>query len=128
MIVAVLIVFGLCLGSFVNALVWRLREQERQLEKKKPNKKYLVELSIAKGRSMCPDCHHTLASKDLIPVLSWLSVGGKCRYCRKSISTQYPLVELATAALFVLSYYRSEERRVGKECIPPCRSRWSPYH
>lgn len=57
-----------------------------------------------KGRSMCPDCTHTLAAKDLVPVLSWLTLGGKCRYCRKPISGQYPLIELLTATVFVLSY------------------------
>src|SRR4051812_13278636 len=97
MIIAVLIVFGLCLGSFVNALVWRVHEQEAA---KKPNKK----LSVLNGRSMCPHCEHELAAKDLIPVLSWLSLGGKCRYCHKPISKQYPLVELLTALLVVGSY------------------------
>lgn len=53
---------------------------------------------------MCPHCKHSLSAKDLIPVLSWLSLGGKCRYCRKPISWQYPLVELLTAGLFLLSY------------------------
>lgn len=88
MIFAILIVVGLCLGSFVNAFVWRTREK----------------LSITRGRSMCPHCKHTLAAKDLVPVLSWLSLGGKCRYCSKPISAQYPLVELLTAMLFVASY------------------------
>jgi prepilin signal peptidase PulO-like enzyme (type II secretory pathway) len=104
MIIAVLVVVGLCFGSFVNALVWRLREQEVQSAKKKPDRKYLKKLSISKGRSMCPNCHHELAVKDLLPVLSWLSLGGKCRYCKKPISSQYPLVELATAGLFIASY------------------------
>lgn len=53
---------------------------------------------------MCPACKHLLAWHDLIPVLSWVSLGGKCRYCRKPISSQYPLVELLTAGLFVGSY------------------------
>ena len=53
---------------------------------------------------MCPNCHHTLGATDLIPVISWLALGGKCRYCKKPISWQYPLVELATAGLFVFSY------------------------
>lgn len=53
---------------------------------------------------MCPHCKHELAAKDLIPVLSWLSLGGKCRYCDKPISRQYPVVEGLTAALFVASY------------------------
>lgn len=88
MIIAILVVVGLCLGSFVNALVWRTHEK----------------LPMAKGRSMCPNCKHTLGARDLVPVLSWLGLGGKCRYCRKPISAQYPLVELLTAALFVASY------------------------
>lgn len=104
MIIVVLVLFGLALGSFVNALVWRIHEQEHEARKKKPNKAYLQKLSVSKGRSMCPDCKHELGAKDLIPVFSWLSTGGKCRYCRKPISKQYPVVELATAAAFVASY------------------------
>lgn len=53
---------------------------------------------------MCPNCKHLLAGRDLIPVISWLSTGGKCRYCRKPISQQYPLVELSTVGVFILSY------------------------
>lgn len=103
MIIAVLIVLGLCMGSFVNALVWRLHEQELSKSKNK-SKKRLGKLSITKGRSMCPNCRHELAVRDLIPVLSWLSLRGKCRYCKKPISAQYPIVEIVTSALFVLSY------------------------
>ena len=54
---------------------------------------------------MCPDCRHKLASIDLIPVISWLMLRGKCRYCHKSISIQYPLIEILTVILFVVSYY-----------------------
>lgn len=89
MIALVLFIFGLCFGSFINALVWRIHT-------KKP---------IANDRSECPNCHHKLAATDLIPVASWLILRGKCRYCKKPISLQYPLVELATAALFLLSYW-----------------------
>ncbi len=53
---------------------------------------------------MCPHCHHQLAPRDLVPVLSWLWLRGRCRYCAKPISAQYPLVELLTAGLFALSY------------------------
>ncbi len=102
MIVAILLVLGLCLGSFVNALVWRLHEQARGGKKQKAQSK--KDLSILKGRSMCPDCKHSLAAGDLIPVVSWLMLKGKCRYCRKPISWQYPAVELATASLFLFSY------------------------
>lgn len=104
MIILALVLFGLCLGSFVNALVWRVHEQEKVSSGKKPDKKYLKKLSILNGRSMCPDCKHELAVKDLLPVISWLSTGGKCRYCGKPISPQYPLVEAITSAIFVASY------------------------
>lgn len=85
----ILLVLGLCLGSFVNAFVWRLHEKK----------------DWVKGRSECPTCQHKLAAKDLVPVLSWLALGGRCRYCHKPISWQYPVVELLTAGLFVFSYY-----------------------
>jgi prepilin signal peptidase PulO-like enzyme (type II secretory pathway) len=104
MIITMMVVFGLCLGSFVNALVWRLHEQETEHAKKKSNKQRLQDLSISKGRSMCPHCGHELSAWDLIPVLSWVFLRGKCRYCRAPISIQYPVAELITAALFVVSY------------------------
>lgn len=104
MVILILIFVGLALGSFVNALVWRLHEQLGQRARGKGQSKNKKDLSILKGRSMCPNCKHELAAKDLVPVLSWLSLRGKCRYCRKSISWQYPVVELATTALFVASY------------------------
>jgi prepilin signal peptidase PulO-like enzyme (type II secretory pathway) len=95
MIIVFLGFLGLILGSFVNALVWRVYRQEKSRSKK---------LSITKGRSMCPECRHELAAKDLVPIFSWLSLKGKCRYCKKAISYQYPLVELGTALLFGASY------------------------
>jgi leader peptidase (prepilin peptidase)/N-methyltransferase len=104
MIIVILAIFGLILGSFVNAFVWRLHEQETLLAKKHPDKKQLNKLSIMHGRSMCPNCHHELAAKDLVPLLSWIGLGGKCRYCKKLISWQYPLVELVTALVFAGSY------------------------
>lgn len=105
MIIVMLALLGLIFGSFVNALVWRLHEQEEMAAKpKKAGKKRQRDLSIMRGRSMCPNCGHELAAKDLVPVLSWLSLGGKCRYCGRPISWQYPLVELMTALLFVYSY------------------------
>jgi leader peptidase (prepilin peptidase)/N-methyltransferase len=96
-----LIILGLCFGSFINALVWRLHQQS--MPKKKRAAKD-TDLSIVKGRSMCPNCKHALGLRDLIPVLSWLSSAGKCRYCGKPISWQYPIVELMTTGLFAASY------------------------
>jgi prepilin signal peptidase PulO-like enzyme (type II secretory pathway) len=101
MIIAALVVLGLCFGSFVNALVWRLYQQALPAKKRVAK---LNELSISKGRSMCPHCKHTLAPLDLLPVVSWLMLGGRCRYCSKPIGLQYPAVEALTALVFVSSY------------------------
>ncbi len=79
-------IFGLIIGSFLNCFVYRLE----------------VNKGFLKGRSFCPICKHELAWQDLIPVLSFFLLKGRCRYCKKPISWQYPLVELATAILFVL--------------------------
>lgn len=76
------------MGSFAGAVAWRLHEKR----------------NFVSERSECEHCHHVLAWYDLVPVISWLSLKGRCRYCRRSISGQHPLVELATAGLFVLSY------------------------
>lgn len=97
MIILALILFGLAFGSFVNALVWRLYKQHKTKSK-------VGKYSITKGRSMCVNCKHMLGAADLVPVFSWLALRGKCRYCHKPISAQYPLVELLTAGLFVASY------------------------
>ncbi len=114
MIFAALTLLGLCLGSFVNALVWRLHQQALPASKR-IKKVSSEELSIAKGRSVCTHCGHTLRAQDLIPVLSWLSLHGKCRYCKGSISWQYPAVELTTAALFIFSYVAWPEELKGLE-------------
>lgn len=99
MVYVALILLGLCLGSFVNALVWRLHQQSSA-----KSKKARKDLSIVNGRSMCPDCKHQLVTADLLPVISWVWLKGKCRYCSKPISWQYPVVEVVTAGLFVISY------------------------
>jgi len=88
---------GLIFGSFINALVWRTKTKK----------------SIMHGRSMCVHCHHELSWADLIPVLSWLFLRGRCRYCHGPISIQYPLVELATGGLFILSYLAWPRELVG---------------
>jgi leader peptidase (prepilin peptidase) / N-methyltransferase len=77
---------GLIAGSFLNCVVYRLE-----------NKK-----SFLKGRSFCPNCKKTLDWTDLIPVLSFFLLKGKCRSCSSRISWQYPLVELSTGLMFLL--------------------------
>lgn len=86
----VVVLLGLAFGSFINAWVWRTH----------------AGLSVAKGRSRCPGCKHQLAWYDLVPVLSFALLRGRCRYCRKPISMQYPLVEAGTAGLFGLIYWQ----------------------
>lgn len=78
--------FGLIFGSFANCVIYRLNHNKNPL----------------KGRSFCPQCHHQLAWNDNIPLFSFLILKGKCRYCRKKISWQYPLVELSAGILFLL--------------------------
>lgn len=96
MVIAILAVLGLIWGSFINALVWRLHERAEG----RKGKRY----SLWRGRSMCPYCKHELRAIDLVPIASWVALGGKCRYCKKPISIQYPLVEALTALIFVGSY------------------------
>ncbi|MCK5412900.1 MAG: prepilin peptidase [Candidatus Pacebacteria bacterium] len=89
----IIFIFGLLIGSFLNVVIFRLETEEK----------------IVNDRSRCPNCKHILSWKDLFPVLSYVFLKGKCRYCQKKISIQYPLVELMTASFFVLifSYFFS---------------------
>ena len=84
-----LFLFGLVTGSFLNCVIYRLETGS----------------SFLKGRSFCPHCKHKLSWLDLIPVLGFVFLQGKCRYCKKKISLQYPLVELATGFLFILAFW-----------------------
>lgn len=83
-------IFGLVFGSFINAVVWRLRKRKK----------------IVFDQSECIHCGHKLGFWDLFPVLSFLYLKGKCRYCGKKISLQYPIIELLTGfGLFAVSKY-----------------------
>jgi leader peptidase (prepilin peptidase)/N-methyltransferase len=85
---AIIFILGLLFGSFAAALSYRLPRGE----------------SIAKGRSKCPQCHKEIAWFDNIPLFSYLALRGKCRHCHKKISIRYPIIELGTAVVFVLTY------------------------
>jgi prepilin signal peptidase PulO-like enzyme (type II secretory pathway) len=81
-------IFSLIIGSFLNSVIYRLKFGG----------------SIIFGRSRCPHCRHLLGFWDLIPVLSFIFLRGRCRYCHKEISVQYILVEIITAFLFLLVF------------------------
>lgn len=78
-------VLGLVFGSFGNAWAWRVVHGE----------------SIAKGRSHCAACGHPLATADLVPLLSFVLLRGRCRYCGEKISPRYPAAEALCALVFV---------------------------
>ena len=83
-------ILGSVVGSFLNCVIYRLETGQ----------------GFVFGRSFCPHCKHFLGWKDLIPILSFLILKGKCRYCQNRISFQYSLVELSTAFLFLLNFYQ----------------------
>lgn len=87
-ILSLAFVFGSAVGSFLNVVIDRVTAGQSIL-----------------GRSRCDHCRAKLSSFDLIPIVSFVTLGARCRYCRKPLSSQYPLVEAATAVLFVLSVW-----------------------
>ncbi|MEK7571375.1 MAG: prepilin peptidase [Patescibacteria group bacterium] len=82
-------IFGTFVGSFLGVLVDRLPRGE----------------SVVFGRSYCENCQKKLTGWDLIPLFSYLLLGGKCRQCHKKISAFYPLIEFVTGSIFVLVTY-----------------------
>ncbi len=95
-------IFGLIYGSFLNVVIYRLK-----------NKKSIL------GRSYCPYCKKTLKVIDLIPIFSYLSTLGKCRYCKKPISIQYPLVEFLTGILFLIIFWHFSNLQVSLSYLAP---------
>lgn len=83
-------ILGLIFGSFASVAAYRIPQRQ----------------SIAKGRSKCPHCGRTITAAENIPVVSYLVLKGRCRGCGERISLRYPLIELATGALFVLSVWK----------------------
>lgn len=87
-------VIGLAIGSFLNVVIYRIPNGE----------------SIVTPGSHCPECGHYLRPWELIPVISFLVLLGRCGKCGMKISWRYPAVELLTGILFVLTYYFQPER------------------
>ncbi|MBE5955538.1 MAG: prepilin peptidase [Lachnospiraceae bacterium] len=80
--------YGIVIGSFLNVCIYRIPLGE----------------SIAKERSHCMTCGYQLRWYDLVPLFSWLALGGKCRKCKAPISPQYPIVEGVNGVLYVLIF------------------------
>lgn len=109
----ILFILGAALGSFAAAQVWRLRADHLEDAKKQgevvDGAEYkrlapLMQRRIASDRSRCLHCGHVLAWYDLLPVVSWLSLGGKCRYCRHQIGYFEFIAEIGLGLVFVFSY------------------------
>jgi leader peptidase (prepilin peptidase)/N-methyltransferase len=81
------VLVGLCFGSFLNVCILRLPRDQ----------------SLLHPRSTCPSCKQPIAWRDNIPLFSWLYLRGKCRWCHKPISKQYPLIEALVGVLFGVS-------------------------
>ncbi|PKL49332.1 MAG: hypothetical protein CVV42_06475 [Candidatus Riflebacteria bacterium HGW-Riflebacteria-2] len=83
-------IFGSLLGSFSNVVILRMASGK----------------SVIFPPSACPKCNHQLHAIDLIPVLSWLTLRGRCRYCQTPIAWQYPVVEACMAMILGFSYMK----------------------
>lgn len=87
--VVIAFLFGLAYGSFLNVVILRFDDWK----------------AIVSKPSHCPGCKTNLKWYDLVPVISYAQLQGKCRYCKKPISWQYPIVELSTACLIAGGYF-----------------------
>jgi leader peptidase (prepilin peptidase)/N-methyltransferase len=107
-----LVLFGATFGSFAAASVWRLRARQlvadkaagEDYDKKEYKRLHKLIASPLKDHSQCLHCSYVLRWYDLIPIVSWLTLRGKCRNCRKPIGWFEFLMEIGVAAFFVLSY------------------------
>ncbi|MGM0623443.1 MAG: prepilin peptidase [Campylobacterota bacterium] len=85
-----IVIIGLSIGSFLNVLIYRIPEDK----------------NIAFPASHCPQCKHKLRPWHNVPLFSWIFLRGKCGFCQSPISKIYPLVELITASIFVVLYFK----------------------
>jgi leader peptidase (prepilin peptidase) / N-methyltransferase len=83
-------VVGAAIGSFLNVCIYRWPAEE----------------SVIRPPSRCPSCETELGWRDNVPIFGWLLLGGRCRYCRTPVSAQYPIIELATALIWVAAAVR----------------------
>ncbi len=89
LITTIFFIFGSILGSFYNVVIYRLPRKE----------------SVVFGSSHCPNCNTPIKPYDLIPILSYFILKGKCRHCKAAFSFRYALIEFVTGGLFALTYH-----------------------
>ena len=87
-IYVIIFLYGIVIGSFLNVLIYRLPLKE----------------NIATESSHCMSCGHRLQWYDLVPLVSYMILGGKCRYCKTKISPQYPIIEAANGVMYVIIF------------------------
>lgn len=113
LIAGALLLLGVVLGSFAGAQVWRVRARQLRTDKQTghPYDKHewrqlrvLLQGTVRDDRSRCLQCGHVLAWYDLLPVVSWLSTGGRCRYCQQFIGWFELVMELVLGVGLALSY------------------------
>lgn len=120
-LISTVVLFSLCIGSFLNVVIYRLPVmmekswQQEYHEYFQPDEPALPAetFNLATPRSRCQHCQTQLSALDNIPLLSWLSLGGKCRYCKAPISPRYPAVELLTAVLSGLVIWQTGATAYG---------------
>lgn len=88
--IILIFIYGLIIGSFLNVCIYRIPREE----------------SIAFPSSHCPTCDTSLKWYDNIPLVSYIFLRGKCRYCRTKISIKYPMIELLNALIYLLLFYK----------------------
>lgn len=104
---------GAIVGSFLNVLVYRLPRG----------------LNVVRPASACPACDTKLSWRDNVPIVGWLLLRGRCRYCKTPISAEYPLVELAVALLFGATFALWFMNPIGTEWLgytEAVRETWAP--
>ncbi len=113
-VIFTLFITGICVGSFLNVLVDRLPRGE--------SIGFWTSQNDKEKRSHCEHCKHTLAWYDLVPLLSFIFLRGKCRYCKVSLSLYYPIIEVITGILFVLAVFLLSHGVILERALRPIGS------
>lgn len=98
----IIFLYGIVIGSFLNVLIYRLPLKE----------------NIATKSSHCMSCGHKLQWYDLVPLVSYMALGGRCRYCKTKISPQYPVIEAVNGVMYVIIFIVNGLNIIsGLECL-----------